>query len=114
MGLRFDRSNQLLEYIRRAMELRRSSASSWEDHDVWRAVDDHIMVSKNSKVKLDRRVQFSVANETFQSLSHHRHLHRTPLHQIVRLFGDGGRIARRKGRNPPGAFVGRAAKLRIV
>ena len=54
VGLRFDKGNQLLEYIRRAMELRRSSAGSWEDHDVWRAVDDHIMVAKNSKVKLEK------------------------------------------------------------
>ena len=55
VGLRFDKGNQLLEYIRRAMELRRSSAGSWEDHDVWRAVDDHIMVAKNSKVKLEKQ-----------------------------------------------------------
>ena len=54
VGLRFERGNQLLEYIRRAMELRRASTGSWEDHDVWRAVDDHIMVAKNSKVKLER------------------------------------------------------------
>ena len=69
MGLRFDEANQLLEYIRRAMELRRSSASSWEDHDVWRAVDDHIMVAKNSKVKLERRAQISGAIETIRLVS---------------------------------------------
>ena len=54
VGLRFEKGNELLEYIRRAMELRRSSAGSWEDHDVWRAVDDHIMVARNSKVRLER------------------------------------------------------------
>ena len=54
VGLRFERGNELLEYIRRAMELRRASTGSWEAHDVWRAVDDHIMVAKNSKVKLER------------------------------------------------------------
>ena len=32
--LRFERGNELLEYIRRAMELRRSNAGSWENHDV--------------------------------------------------------------------------------
>ena len=55
VALRFEKGNQLLEYIRRAMELRRSSAGSWEDHDVWRAVDDDIMAARNSKVKLERR-----------------------------------------------------------
>ena len=54
MGLRFEKGNKLLEYIHRAMELRLSSAGSWEDHDVWRAVDDHIMVARNSKVRLER------------------------------------------------------------
>ena len=47
VGLRFGRGNELLEYIRRAMECRQASAGSWEDHDFWRAVDDHIMVARN-------------------------------------------------------------------
>ena len=34
VGLRFERGNELLEYIRRAMELRRASTGTWEGHDV--------------------------------------------------------------------------------
>ena len=34
VGLRFEKGNELLEYIRRAMELRRTSTGTWEDHDV--------------------------------------------------------------------------------
>ena len=52
-GFRFARANQLLEFIRRAMEFRRGGTASWDGSDVWRAREDHTIVAQGSKVRLE-------------------------------------------------------------
>ena len=52
-GFRFGQAHHLLELFRRAMELRRSSSSSWSGADIWRAREDHTLVAQGSKVKLE-------------------------------------------------------------
>ena len=55
-GFRFRYSNQFLEFMRRAMELRRASGTSWEGWDVWRAREDHTLVAQGSKIRLEQSV----------------------------------------------------------
>ena len=56
-GFRYSHAHQFLELIRRAMELRRSSSSSWDGADIWRAREDHTLVALGSKVKLEDRLE---------------------------------------------------------
>ena len=37
------------------MEIRRSTSSSWDGADIWRAREDHTLVALGSKVKLEER-----------------------------------------------------------
>ena len=53
-GFRFKHSNQFLEFIRRAMELRRAAGTSWDGWDIWRAREDHTLVAQGSKVRLEQ------------------------------------------------------------
>ena len=55
-GFRFRYSNQFLEFMRRAMELRRASGTSWEGWDVWRAREDHTLVAQGSKIRLEQSI----------------------------------------------------------
>ena len=55
-GFRFRYSNQFLEFMRRAMELRRASGTSWEGWDVCRAREDHTLVAQGSKIRLEQSV----------------------------------------------------------
>ena len=45
----------MLEFLRRAMELRRGSSATWDGSDVWRAREDHTIVAQGSRVRLERR-----------------------------------------------------------
>ena len=75
-GFRFTRANQLLEFIRRAMEFRRSGTASWDGSDVWRAREDHTIVAQGSKVcpegYLGRpgRDGYHAPSERFQPVHH--------------------------------------------
>ena len=55
-GFRFRYTNQFLEFMRRAMELRRASGTSWEGWDVWRAREDHTLVAQGSKIRLEQSI----------------------------------------------------------
>ena len=52
---RYPYANQLLELIRKAMELRKPPTRSWSGADIWRARDDHSPVELHSKLKLEDR-----------------------------------------------------------
>ena len=46
--------NQFLEFIRRAIELRRDAGTSWDGWDILRAREDHTVVTHGSKVRLEQ------------------------------------------------------------
>ena len=54
-GFRFRHAHQFL-LLRRAMEIRRATSSSWDGADIWRAREDHTLVALGSKVKLENRL----------------------------------------------------------
>ena len=54
-GFRFRKANHLLEFMRRAMELRRGSSASWDGSDIWRAREDHSIVAQGSRVRLEEQ-----------------------------------------------------------
>ena len=54
-GFRFGKANQMLEFLRRAMELRRGGSATWDGSDVWRAREDHTIVAQGSRVRLERQ-----------------------------------------------------------
>ena len=56
-GFRYSHAHEFLELIRRAMELRRASSSSWDGADIWRAREDHTLVALGSKVTLEKRLE---------------------------------------------------------
>ena len=56
-GFRFRYSNQFLEFMRRAMELRRASGTSWEGWDVWRASEEHTLVAHGLKIRLEQHTK---------------------------------------------------------
>ena len=52
-GFRFTQTHRFLEFMRRAIELRRSSAGSWDGSEVWRAREDHTLVAQGSRIRLE-------------------------------------------------------------
>ena len=53
-GFRFKQTNQFVEFMRRAMNLRRGAGSSWDGWGVWRAREDHTLVAQGSKIRLEQ------------------------------------------------------------
>ena len=53
-GFRFKHTNEFVEFMRRAMNLRRSAGSSWDGWGVWRAREDHTLVAQGSKIRLEQ------------------------------------------------------------
>ena len=52
-GFRFRETYKFLEFMRRAIELRRSPASSWSGSDLMRAREDHTLEAQGSKIMLE-------------------------------------------------------------
>ena len=63
-GFRFGGANQFLEFMRRAMELRRMTETSWDGASVWRAREDHSLVAQGSNVTLERGGSYATAWES--------------------------------------------------
>ena len=53
-GFRFKQTNQFVEFMRRAMNLRRGVGASWDGWGVWRAREDHTLVAQGSKLRLEQ------------------------------------------------------------
>ena len=53
-GFRFKQTNQFVEFMRRAMNLRRGVGASWDGWGVWRASEDHTLVAQGSKLRLEQ------------------------------------------------------------
>ena len=58
-GFRFKHSNQFLEFMRRAMEHRRATGTSWDGWDIWRAREDHTLVAQGSRIRLEQRGDYA-------------------------------------------------------
>ena len=53
-GFRFKHTNEFVEFMRRAMNLRRGAGSSWDGWGVWRAREDHTLVAQGSRIRLEQ------------------------------------------------------------
>ena len=53
-GFRFKQTNQFVEFMRRAMNLRRGVGASWDGWGVWRASEDHTLVAQGSNLGWNR------------------------------------------------------------
>ena len=53
-GFKFKHTNEFVEFMRRAMNLRRGEGSSWDGSGVWRAREDHTLVAQGSRVRLEQ------------------------------------------------------------
>ena len=63
-GFRFKHTNEFVEFMRRAMNLRRSAGSSWDGWGVWRAREDHTLVAQGSKIRLEQGRESSAIWQT--------------------------------------------------